>query len=134
MDEIFKISRDIPRAKDLLDIAKERIDIIKVLPKDKAYKIIEEYYEIILELMTSIMYCDGFKTLSHIKIIDYIKSNYNQVGDLQIEIIDNLRKSRHGIVYYGRKTSDAFLINNEPRIRKIISILISIADDKIKCS
>ena len=71
-EEIFKISKDISRAKDLFQISKERLEIIEILPKDKTYKIIEEYYEIILELMTSIMYLDGYKTLSHIKVLEYI--------------------------------------------------------------
>ena len=41
-DEIFKISRDKDRAKDLLIIAKERLEIIEILPRDKTYKILEE--------------------------------------------------------------------------------------------
>ena len=43
-NKIFRISKDFARAKNLLDISKERVDIIKILPKDKPYKILEEYY------------------------------------------------------------------------------------------
>ena len=40
-DEIFKISKEKDRASDLFEMAKERLEIIKILPRDKSYKIIE---------------------------------------------------------------------------------------------
>lgn len=52
-EDIFKITPDKDRAKSLYDIALDRLEIIKILPKDKSYKILEEYYEIILELLTA---------------------------------------------------------------------------------
>jgi hypothetical protein len=55
-DKIFRITQDRERAKDLFVMAKERVDIIKILPMDKLYKIIEEYYEVVKELITSLMY------------------------------------------------------------------------------
>ena len=82
-DEIFKISKDKERAKDLFEMAKERLELLKLIPKDKSYKIIEEYYEIIKELLTAIMYLDGYKTLSHIKLIEYFP-----------QTTENLMKSR----------------------------------------
>lgn len=130
-DEIFKISKDKERAKDLLEMAKERLEMLKLIPKDKAYKIIEEYYEIIKELLTAIMYIDGYKTLSHVKLIEYFSTNYKELDETQIKLIDTLRKFRIGIVYYGRKISKDFLINNEEEIKKIISVLIKLVKNKL---
>jgi len=129
--EIFKISRDITRARDLSQIAKERLDIIKILPRDKPYKILEEYYEIVLELITAIMYADGCKTLSHISAIEYI-SNSKILSENQINIIETMRKLRHGIVYYGKKIKEEYLINNESEIRKIVGILNNQIKSKLK--
>ena len=81
-EEIFKISKDKERAQDLLEMAKERLELLKLIPKDKTYKIIEEYYEIIKELLTAVMYLDGYKTLSHIKLIEYFSSRYKVLDDL----------------------------------------------------
>ncbi len=120
MDDVFKISKDIPRAKSLFEISKERLEIIKVLPRDKTYKIIEDYYEIVLELLTSVMYADGFKTLSHISVIDYFFKNYKILSPNQFNIIDTMRKYRNSIVYYGKKISADYLTNNEGEIKKII--------------
>ena len=130
-EDVFRISPDFPRAKDLIAIAKDRIEIIKILPKDKVYKIIEEYYEIILELITAIMYCDGYKTLSHKSAIEYLSGKYNEVNEKQIGLIDSLRKSRHGIVYYGKMITKEFLINNEADIKKVIEILTKTAQNKV---
>jgi len=132
-DHIFKISKDLTRARDLISMAYERLnDIIKVLPKDKSYKIIEEYYEILVQIMTSIMYVDGYKTLSHIFLIEYIGKNYKEFNSNEINLMDQIRKFRHGTVYYGKKISESFLINNEQTIKNIISKLFKIAKEKAR--
>ncbi len=130
-DKIFRISKDMARAKDLLDISIERLDIIKILPKDKTYKILEEYYEIFLGLITAIMYSEGYKTLSHVSAIDYISNNCKSISKNQIRIIDSVRKLRHGIVYYGKKIKEEYLINNEDKINEIINILIKYVKERI---
>jgi len=132
-DSVFRINKDKERAKDLFVMANERLsDIIKVLPRDKPYKIMEEYYEIILELLTALMYADGFKTLSHISAMDYCVKNYKCLTENESKIIDTLRKFRHGIVYYGRQVSGNYLINNEESIKNIINKLSKLVNSKIK--
>ena len=131
MDEVFKVKKDKERAKDLLIMAKERIDMIKIYPRDKTYKLIEEYYEILKELLTSVMYIAGFKTLSHIKLLDYFRENYSLFEDFEIKLIDSLRKFRHGVVYYGKKISSDFLINHEEKINRIIKKLVIFAEGKL---
>jgi hypothetical protein len=132
MEEVFKISKDVRRANDLLEMAKERLnEILPALPKDKEYKIIEEYYEIIVQLITRVMHSDGYKTLSHVSLIEYLKKNYEEFEYAEIEIIDALRKFRHGAVYYGKKVKSEFLVNNEDRVKNIIQKLFSIVEKKI---
>lgn len=108
-EEIFKITIDKVRAKSLLEQSKDRLEIMKFIPKDRIYKIVEDYYEIIKELLTAIMYLDGYKTLSHVKLIEYFSENYNNLSFDEVKIIDSMRKSRHGIVYYAEKITKEFL-------------------------
>ena len=61
MDDIFKITKDERRANALQEMAKNRLSAMSSLKE--SYRIIEEYYEIIKELLTSFMYLQGFKTL-----------------------------------------------------------------------
>ena len=130
-EKIFRISKDFARAKDLLEISIERLDVIKILPKDKPYKILEEYYEIILGLITALMYSQGYKTLSHVSAIEYISENYKTISRNQIMIIDSVRKLRHGIVYYGKKVKQEYLLNNEDEIKEIISLLEKFVEKEI---
>lgn len=120
MEEIFRISRDKERGKSLLVMSKERLEIIKLIPKDKTYKIIEDYYEIIKELLTAVMYIEGYKTLSHKNLINYFKDKHKDLDEIEIQLVDLLRKHRNGIVYYGKKINKEFLINNEDKIIEII--------------
>jgi hypothetical protein len=131
-EEIFRIRKDKARAKDLFEMAQDRLKLLKLIPRDRAYKIIEEYYEIIKELLTAIMYLDGHKTLSHIKLLEYFSSRYRELTEREVRLADSLRKFRIGIVYYGRKISQDFLVNNEDEINKIIEILLKLVERKIK--
>ena len=132
MDEIFRITPDKERAADLYEMSKERMELLKIIPKEMAYRIVEEYYEIAKELLTAIMYIDGYKTLSHVKLIEYFSLHYKALDDQQLRLIDDLRKQRHGIVYYGKKVRQEFLINHRQDIEKIISILVSLVEKKLK--
>lgn len=132
MEDVFKISKNIERAKNLFDIAKDRLKIIEIFPKEKVYKIVEEYYEVIKGLLTSLMYLDGYKTLSHITLIEYFNKKYQILEEFQIKLMDTLRKFRNGTLYYGEKISKDFLINNEKEIKKIINKLIKLVEERIK--
>ena len=128
-EEIFKITKNTIRAKSLIEMAKERLsDLDK---SAKVYKIIEEYYEIIKELITSIMYSNGLKTLSHKVLVYYLGRTYKEFDKSEILLIDALRKLRNDIVYYGQKVEKDFLINNEKEIILIVKKLIKISEKNL---
>ena len=130
--DIFKISKDVARANDLFEMAKEKLNIIvKSIPESVPYKILEEYYEISVQLITSLMYFEGYKTLSHIYLIHFLSKRYDfEYGEVQI--LNNMRKFRHGTVYYGRKESGNFYINHKREINKIVNKLINFVKKKLK--
>ena len=130
--KIFRISKDFERGKSLLDMSKERLEIIGYIPKDKAYKIIEDYYEIVKELLTAIMYIEGYKTLSHVSLIAYFKEHHSELTENQVQIVDRLRKHRNGIVYYGKKVTSAYLENNEDEIKIIINELVKVVEKELE--
>ena len=132
IEEIFKIRKDIERAKSIFEIAKDRLNLIKIYPKEKIYKIIEEYYESIKELIISYMYFEGFKILSHIKMIEWFAQKNQILSETEIRLIDNLRKLRNGTLYYGEKVNKIFLDNNEKNIKEITKKLVKFIEDKLK--
>ena len=129
MEDIFSISKSVDRAKALNEMALERF--IDIKSEKRVYKIIEQYYEIIKELITAIMYADGFKTLSHKSLIVYLQNNYKEINKEELFFIDELRRLRNDIVYYGTKGDESFLINKEHTLKKIIIKLRNILNKKV---
>lgn len=132
MDGVFKITNDIDKAKALFEMSKDRFEDISLIPKGKYYRIIETYYEIIKELLTSLMYIDGYKTLSHVKLIEYFSVNYSDLDEKQIKLIDRLRRLRIDIVYYGKQVKEEFILNNEDDIKEIIDVLIGVVEKRLR--
>jgi len=118
MKDIFKISPDEKRADALKNRARERLADIK--DNLKAYKLIEEYYEIIKELITSIMYKRGYKTLSHVELIEFASKDIKELGKKDLMLIDELRIKRNGIMYYGEEVTLEFIKTREESIKRII--------------
>ncbi len=130
MEDIFKTGKDKERAEYLFEMAKERLDIIiKSIPKSVPYKFLEEY-EIAVQLITSLMYFEGYKTLNHISLIRFL-SKYG-FENYELQIIDNMRKFRHGTIYYGKKEGGNFYINYAKDIKKIINKLFILLNKKLK--
>jgi len=128
-EEIFKISQNKVRAKALKVMAEDRLSDIK--KETKTYKIVEQYYEVIKELITAIMYSSGFKTLSHKSLIYFLQKNYQDFTKEEIILIDELRKLRNNILYYGQRIDKSFLINKEALIKTIIDKLIKLVNLEI---
>jgi hypothetical protein len=127
-EEIFKIRKDKERAKEILKLAKDRFELIEIYPKSKTYKIVEEYYEAIKGLIVSSMYKNGFKTLSHKSLINWLENKYSTITDREIELLDNLRKLRNGSLYYGEKINKLFLENNKDKIENLFKKLLKLIE------
>lgn len=123
--ELIKIEKDVEKAKSLYNLAVLRYNKISSFNIEiEASLIVESYYEIIKELITAILFIDGYKTLSHKDLVTYIKINYSGIiNNDEIEIIDLLRKRRNGIVYYGIMINPFFVNNNKETIEIIIQKL-----------
>jgi hypothetical protein len=124
MDEIFKITKDERRAKALKEMAQNRFSNMNSLKEP--YRIIEEYYEIIKELLTAFMYLEGFKTLSHKSLIEFSEKNIKSLSSQEFKLIDELRVKRNNIVYYGEQVTSEYLKNRQNSINQIIKKLVQI--------
>ena len=129
-EEIFRISTSAARAKSLKDMAEDRLKDVK--HEKKPYRLVEQYYEIIKELITSLMYADGYKTLSHKSLIVYLEKNYGAYFTKdEFVFMDETRKLRNDILYYGRQVDQSFLTNHEEKLKIIISKLFKIVNNKL---
>lgn len=132
MEEILKVAPDKEKAKSILKMADLRLEMIKEIKDEKfASPLIEEYYEIIKELATAVMTVDGFKTTSHIRLIEYIQQNYSDFPAHEIYFLDQLRKLRNRIAYDGYFVKEDYLKRHCQDIQNIIKKLKVILENKL---
>ena len=130
----MKIKPDKERARSLVKLATLRYEKIKTFDEEKESSlIIEGYYETAKELITAILFIDGYKTLSHKDLIEYLSLNFKRnFSVLEISLLDQLRKLRNNVVYYGIFVEPSFVKRNSKHISNLISILFDICDKKLK--
>jgi len=133
LNEISKVVKDKEKAKSLLKLVELREKNVKSLDKNEFITlIIEDYYEIIKELITAVMSVDGYKSLSHELLVGYLAKFYKEFSMFEINIIDQLRRARNDIAYRGVMIRLEYLERNEKGILKIIQKLKNIVNIKIK--
>ncbi len=130
--ELIKIQPDRERAKSLMELSLLRLKKIRTFnKKTESPLIVEGYYEVAKELITAILFVDGFKTLSHKDLIEYIRTNHNLSGT-EINLLNELRKYRNKIVYYGINIQPEYLQRNSTDVNQIISKLTKICERKLE--
>jgi len=130
--DLIKITPDIERVRNILEMIGLIEQRIKTQNKEiMASLIIADYYEIIKELITAVLLTDGFKTLSHKELIEYIKTNYREFSESEISLLDTLRVLRNRISYEGFKINISYLKRNEPEFKSIIQKLKILIKEKI---
>jgi len=94
--------------------------------------IIADYYEIIKELITAILLIDGYKTLSHKDLIDYIKEKCKEFSIHEVSVLDDLRVLRNRIAYEGFFIEPSYLERNEPLFKEMIRKLENLIERKLR--
>ena len=129
--DLIKIEPDKERAKSLLQLATLRLSKIPNFDSEKESSLLaESYYEICKELITAILFLDGYKTLSHKDLVQYIKS-FKEFGNQEIETLDILRKRRNKIVYYGVFVDNSYIKRNKNIYENIIRKLKNLVEKKL---
>jgi len=131
--DLIKITPNKERAKNILEVAFLIEERIRIQDKTKmASLIISDYYEVIKELITAVLLIDGYKTLSHKDLIEYIKEKCKDFSQQEIFVLDNLRILRNRIAYEGYKIDISYLTKNEALFKAIIKKLKGILEKRLK--
>ncbi|MFH0875136.1 MAG: hypothetical protein V1859_04300 [archaeon] len=129
--ELIKITPDKNRAKSLVELAEIRKGKLNSFDIEKeSALLLESYYEICKELITALLFIDGYKTLSHKDLVDYISRN-DEFTESEIHLIDSLRIKRNELVYYGIFVQKEYLIRNKEKIENIIMRLFSTVKNRL---
>ncbi|MEK6887227.1 MAG: hypothetical protein AABW88_05340 [Nanoarchaeota archaeon] len=132
---IIKTAPDKERARSLFNMVKERETFTYSIDIEKFPTIVaESYYETIKELMTALSLYDGFKAIgenAHKDLIDYM-SNYKELTQNEIFLIDDLRIRRNKSLYEGRKIEQSYVSNNKDKLISIINKLKEIIQIRLR--
>ena len=132
-NKIKKISIDKERSKAILNSILLREKFLKNNDeKEFASIFIETDYEIIKELITALMYLDGYKTLSHEYLISFLSKFYKDFSEYEINLIDKLRITRNKIAYEGFLIEKDYYINKKNDIKRVIEKLKKVLMSKLK--
>jgi len=134
VEDLIKMTPNQERAKNILAQIELRLkDANNKDPNEFATLIIEAYYEVIKELLTALLAVDGYKTLSHTILIDYLRATYSkQFTEHEIQTIDELRKIRNRISYEGLMIKKDYYDRKTPFALEIIAKLKNVIANKIK--
>ena len=94
----------------------------------------KDYYYIIRELATSILFIDCVKSVgenAHKETLDYLK-NYKEITSLEISTIQDLRIRRNKNAYEGKLIEGPYLKNNIGHFNNIITKLKEIIVSKLE--
>ena len=131
--ELIKITADKEKARNILKMISLIEERIKKQEKEKmAALIIADYYEIIKELITAILLIDGYRTLSHKDLVDYIKEKYTKFTKYEISVLDDLRVLRNRIAYEGFFIEPSYLYRNEYLFKTIIQKLKNLIEKRLE--
>ncbi|MBS3057191.1 MAG: hypothetical protein J4415_01025 [Candidatus Diapherotrites archaeon] len=131
--ELIKITPDKEKARNILQMSlliEERIALED--RKRMMTLIIADYYEIVKELITALLLTDGYKTLSHKDLIEYMEENHPEFSAHEISVLDDLRVLRNKVSYEGFFADPSYLERNEPLFKSVIRKLRNIIKKKLQ--
>ncbi len=130
--DLIKVTPDKERVRSILKMTELIEKRIKIQDKETmAALILVDYYEIIKELLTALLLLDGYKTLSHKDLIEYLDQNYAEFGKHEISVMDDLRVLRNRIAYEGFFVDSSYLKRNEKIFKIIIQKLRQLIKKKL---
>ena len=130
--KLIKVTPDKEKVRSILKMISLLEERIASQDKERMSSlIISDYYEIIKELLTAVLLIDGYKTLSHKDLVDYVDKNYREILNYEISTLHKLRVLRNRITYEGFLTDPLYLKRNEKIFLELIKKLKKIVKERL---
>lgn len=124
---IRKVEVDNEKINSIITQTKERIKRIKLTEKENLSisLIVEDYYEVIKELLVAYLLKNGLRSRNHQCLFSYFyKINPN--FEKETYLISQMSLFRNRLCYYGEKIPEEFYKNNKEEFNKIIKLILSL--------
>jgi len=131
-EHITNISKDADKAKALLKMANLRYEFWSNLKFDSKYTsiVVEGYYELIKELLTALLYLEGYKSDNHECLIAYLKKHCPELS-YETGFIYQLKNIRNDIDYKGFFVNADYLEMNKLELKHVIEVLQKLIKAKL---
>ena len=118
---IRNVTIDKNKIKAILKAAEKRQLIIDKIgaAKETISFVVENYYEIIKELLVALLLSKGLKSSNHQCLISYFYNNYPEL-ESYAHLIAEMCYLRNKLEYYGELVDYSFYDKNKDKIKKII--------------
>jgi len=136
---IIKIMPDKERAMSIFNLAKSTELALneitqKIIIGENQSLVVREYYEIIRELITAVMLCEGLKATgenAHKETINYL-SKCEDFSHDEILMIQDLRIRRNNSAYEGKPIKSPYLENKKDKLDSVIGKLKKILEKRVR--
>jgi len=130
---VRKVEVDYSKISSLLKTANLRFRDInnKKVTEDNVSSVIEGYYEVIKELLVSLMLAHGFRSKNHQCLISFLYKYYPKYEG-ESYFISQLSFHRNRLNYYGELIDFDFYKLNKKKVFDIVDLLNKLVQDKIK--
>src|SRR3989344_5423640 len=113
------------REKSIVRIALLRLERARNIKVKSVSLIVEDYYEVIKELLTAYLLKNGLRSRNHQCLITYFyRENFDY--EREAHIISQMSFFRNRLDYYGEEIPEEFYKKNKEDFEKIIKILINL--------
>ena len=121
---IRNVEVDEEQINSIIETADKRLEFIKSnkATNDNVSFIIENYYEIIKELLVALLLKNGLKSSNHQCLISFFYKEYPDY-EYESKLISQMSYLRNRLNYYGEKIDFEFYDKNKEEFNKIIVLL-----------
>jgi len=126
-DFVRKVEVDNERIGSIVEMASQRLEIVKSL-KNVSF-IVENYYEVIKELLVAYLLKNGLRSKNHQCLISYF---YKENPDYEKEayLISQMSFFRNRLGYYGEMVPQEFYEENKDEFERIIELILELVKDE----
>lgn len=122
---IRKVEIDQERISSIIKMALSRLKRAKItkVTEDTISFVVEDYYEVIKELLVAYLLMNGLRSKNHQCLISYFYMN-NPDYEKETYLISQMSFFRNRLTYYGESVPLTFYDNNKKEFMNIINIML----------
>ncbi|HIH13924.1 MAG: hypothetical protein UU67_C0021G0012 [Candidatus Daviesbacteria bacterium GW2011_GWB1_41_5] len=121
---IREVEPDFEKIKSIIKTADARLNFIKNISanKENVSFVVENYYEIVKELLVALLLKDGLRSKNHQCLISYFYRKHPKY-EAEAHLISRMSYFRNRLDYYGEAIEFAFYDKYKKDFERIINIL-----------